>query len=106
MTNDDKFSVLMALVAEFDPDGEVERGTMMGFACLRRSGNFFACLDREGTSLIVKLPAARVNELVERGHGLAFAPAGRVFREWVEIPPARAGTWPSLVGEALAFAAA
>ena len=104
MTKQDKFDLLLGLVAAFDEAGEVTRGTMMGFPCLRRAGKFFVCLDRDGTSLIVKLPAERVSELVSQGAGLSFAPAGRVFREWIEVPKDRAEAWPGYIREALAFA--
>jgi hypothetical protein len=35
---------------------------------------------------LVKLPQPRVGQLIAAGHGEPFAPAGRVFREWVAIP--------------------
>ena len=40
--------------------------------------------------LLVKLPEARVDELVAAGRADPFAPAGRRFREWAAIPPERA----------------
>jgi len=64
---------------------DVERSTMMGFPCLRRSGKYFASIDKEGTGLLVKLPRVRVLELISKGIGAPFSPAGRVFREWVFI---------------------
>ncbi len=64
----------------------VRPGTMMGFPCLRYQGAFMACMHKDGTHLIVKIPAARVAELVAAGKGEAFSPAGRVFREWLAVP--------------------
>lgn len=80
--------------------GRAERSTMMGFPCLRRAGAFFASLERTTGSLIVKLPADRVEALVEAGTGEPFAPAGRVFREWVSVPEPQPETWSSLLEEA------
>jgi hypothetical protein len=84
----------------------VTRSTMMGFPCLRVSGRFFASFDRQSGSLVVKLPAARVHELIACGEAEPFAPAGPTFREWATIDPARREHWPSLLDEALAFVAA
>jgi hypothetical protein len=81
----------------------VTRSTMMGFPCLRVGGRFFASFDRRTGALVVKLPAARVQELLASGEAEPFAPAGRTFREWAAIDPVRIGDWPSLLDEALAF---
>lgn len=83
--------------------GEVEEGTMMGHHCLRAvpGGQFVATVDRSSGVLIVKLPVERVNELIRNGHGAAFAPAGRVFKEWVEVPDQ--GRWAVLIDESIAF---
>ena len=84
---------------------DVARSTMMGFPCLRRSGKYFASIHRTGEAMIVKLPAARVQDAIAAGEGEAFAPNGRVFKEWLAIPTAQADTWPALLEEAYAFAA-
>jgi len=81
----------------------VTRSTMMGFPCLRVNGGFFASFDRTNDHLVVKLPAERVIELVTAGAALPFAPAGRTFREWAEIPPLDEERWPELLEEALTF---
>lgn len=85
-----------------EQDG-VEKGTIMGFPCLRVGGAFFACPDRESGDLVVKLPASRVEEMVDAGTGQPFAPTGRRFREWVRIPDRDASRWKELVEEALEF---
>jgi hypothetical protein len=82
---------------------DVERSTMMGLPCLRVHGAFFASCDRRTGDLLVKLPAARVDELVAADRAHPFAPAGRRFREWAAIPPAKSDTWKRLVDEALTF---
>ncbi len=85
-------------------DPLVGRSTMMGYPCVRYTGRFFGSFDtREGT-LVVKLPRERVTALVEAGEGDRFAPAGRVFREWVLLPHPDRDGWARLLDEALAFA--
>jgi hypothetical protein len=84
----------------------VTRSTMMGLPCLRTSGRFFASFDRRTTALVVKLPAARVNDLIESGAADPFAPSGHRFREWVSIASDRSEVWSSFLDEALAFVAA
>jgi hypothetical protein len=64
-----------------------------------------ATLDTRPGALVVKLPGARVHELITSGQAEPFAPAGRTFREWAAIDPDRLEQWPSLLDEALAFVA-
>lgn len=80
-----------------------ERSTMMGFPCLRIDGNFFASLEHRTGDLIVKIPASRVDELIDAGTAEPFAPAGRRFKEWALIPSRDAKQWEQLLEEALAF---
>jgi hypothetical protein len=83
----------------------VTRSTMMGLPCLRLDGQFFGSFDRRTGDLLVKLPAPRVDQLVDAGRAHSFAPAGRRFREWAAISPTRPRSWPALLDEALAFVA-
>ena len=51
--------------------------------------------------LVVKLPAARVTELVESGAATWFdAGKGRPMREWASIPATSTAEWTELVAEA------
>jgi hypothetical protein len=84
----------------------VTRSTMMGLPCLRSSGRFFASFDRRTAALLVKLPAARVDQLIQSGAAEPFAPSGRRFREWASIDSGRSELWPPLLDEALEFVAA
>jgi hypothetical protein len=81
----------------------ISRSTMMGFPCLRTDGKFFATCDHRSGALVVKLPEARVDELIEAGRAEPFAPAGHPFREWASIPEARSRAWRRLLTEALDF---
>jgi hypothetical protein len=84
----------------------VTRSTMMGLPCLRANGRFFASFDRRATALVVKLPEARVNDLIQSGTARPFAPSGRPFREWASVDSGRSEMWSALLDEALAFVAA
>ncbi len=85
-------------------DPAIGRATMMGHPCVRLAGAFLASYDPQGDALVVKLPRERVTELVTSGRGEAFAPAGRVFREWVSVPTVDAQLWRDLLAEAVEFA--
>ncbi len=91
------------LADELYADESVTRSTMMGFPCLRVDGAYFASLDHRQHHLIVKLPAERVNELVDSDQGLSFAPNGRVFREWIAIEEPDEAIWRGYLLEAKAF---
>lgn len=93
------------LADEFIDAGRVAEGTMMGHHCLRETvGNgFVATVERSSGNLVVKLPRQRVDELVDDGEGLAFAPAGKVFKEWVAIPGYDKQMWTELIEESIAF---
>ncbi len=81
----------------------ITRSTMMGLPCLRVDGAFFASCDRKTGDLLVKLPEARVDELVTAGRAATFAPAGRRFRKWAAVPAAPSRDWKRLMEEALVF---
>jgi hypothetical protein len=85
-------------------DPAIGRATMMGYTCVRLAGQFLASYDDKAGCLVVKLPRERVTELVEVGQGDPFAPAGKVFREWVSIPTADPELWQALLAEAVDFA--
>ena len=86
-------------------DGRVEEGTIMGGRCARVSGEFLALVDFKGSGLVVKLPKARVAELIAAGTGQPFGPAGRIFTEWVSVPEYDRSTWASLLRERVEFVA-
>ena len=83
----------------------VTRSTMMGFACLRLDGDFFATCDHRTGHLVVKLNQERVSVLLDSGAAEPFAPSGRPFREWASIPVRRRRSWGGLLDEALELAA-
>ena len=103
MSQSKKSKLFWSLADPMLAGGEVEKGTMMGFPCLRVSGKFFASLGRNTDDLIVKLPKERVNKLIDDGDAEPFAPNGRVFKEWALINIADETKWKSYLNEALAF---
>jgi hypothetical protein len=85
-------------------DPAIGRATMMGYPCVRLAGRFLASYDDKAGCLVVKLPRERVTELVEGGQGNPFAPASRIFREWVSVPMIDRELWRTLLDEAADFA--
>jgi TfoX/Sxy family transcriptional regulator of competence genes len=69
---------------------------------LRVSGKIFAMLVRG--ELVVKLPADRVDELVDAGAARRFdAGKGRPMKEWASVPVSASRRWKGLVEEARTF---
>ncbi len=84
-------------------DGDVTTGHMFGCAGLRTGRRFFAI--RWHDQLVLKLPAARLDGLVEAGDGRPFEPMeGRRMNGWLVLAD-RQGPEP-LVEEARAYVAA
>lgn len=83
----------------------VTEGKLMGFPCLHVNGDFFNICGHRSGDLIVKLPKARVTELIDAGNGESFAPAGRTFKEWVLIKRRSKKTWVELMNESQEFVA-
>jgi hypothetical protein len=99
-------SMFWELIEELQlADPRVEEGTIMGGRCARVSGEFLGLVDFKGSGLVVKLPRTRVQALIDEGVGQPFAPAGKVFKEWVSIPQRDRRRWRALLREGVAFAA-
>lgn len=103
---DDEHAEFWDVAEPFLASGLLVEGTMMGHQCLRLATNneFVATVDRQSGNLVVKLPSERVADLVESGTGEPFAPAGKVFKEWVAIPRFDVARWTALIEDAVAFA--
>jgi len=101
---DDARALYDTLTDDLLYDPAIGRATMMGYPCVRLAGQFVASYDDKAGCLVVKLPHERVLDLVEHGRGEPFAPAGKVFREWVSIPAVDRTLWRTLLAEAVEFA--
>lgn len=78
-------------------------GSGFGRSAVRYQGKIFAMLVRG--SLVLKLPAARVTELVAAGEGAHFdANKGTPMKEWLSLDPGSGQPWLPLAHEALDFA--
>ena len=89
-------------LAEGSVGGEVTRGTMFGSPGLRTGRKFFAIWWHD--QVVVKLPPARLTELVDTGGGEPFEPmAGRRMNGWIVL--AGSADWAPLVEEARAHVA-
>lgn len=89
-------------VAGYQAEGRLEEGTMFGFRCVRAGKAFVGMPGHETDGMVLKLPADRVADLVDSGKGSPVAPAGKVFKEWVEVSATE--EWGPYLEEALAFA--
>ena len=94
----DASDLLWDLAAELMADDDrVVEGTIMGSSCLRVGKEFLAMPHHKKEGLVVKLPADRVSELIEAGEGESFAPAGKVFKEWLAVTEIDEGRWRELL---------
>src|SRR5262249_26777174 len=81
---------------------DVELAKIMNSTGLRTRGKFFGFVRKD--ELVVKLPAARVAELIASGEGGRFdAGKGRPMREGVTLQPADVEACVAYLDEARAF---
>jgi hypothetical protein len=81
-----------------------DQAPMLRSPGLRTGGRFYGFA--AGADLVVKLPAARVRQLVDSGLGLPCSPRpGRPMREWVRVTAPDEETCVSYLLEARTFVA-
>jgi hypothetical protein len=80
-------------------------GDIMQSRCLRVSGEFLAMAEYQTGDLVIKLPKQRVAGLISDEVGLRFAPAKKVFSEWVQVPARDEALWATLLDEGIEFVA-
>ena len=103
MTPEDRFDELVAELSTVEDVSPPAGGRRFGAQALRRHGRIVAML-ADGC-LVVKLPRARVDELVEAGEGVRFdANKGTPMKEWFVLDSGSPMSWSELAGEALAYA--
>lgn len=99
-------ALFWTLAAELQAeDARVVEGRIMNGRCLRVGEEFLGLVDYKGSGLVVKLPRGRVQALIAAGEGLPFAPAGKVFKEWISVPRPDRHKWLALLREGIAFVA-
>jgi hypothetical protein len=103
MTPEDRFDELVGQLVRLEDVSPPAGGRRFGAQALRRHGRIFAMLSRG--CLVVKLPRARIDELVAAGSGVRFdAGKGTPMKEWFMLAPDSDLPWAELAREALAFA--
>lgn len=96
----DVFAVVRERALALHPGDD--EGRMLHSLGLRTSGKFYAFAS--GSDVIVKLPAARVAELVASGDGSPCeTKPGRAMKEWVQLPVLDVDSCLASVLEARAF---
>ncbi len=100
-TGEELFWELAAELQAEDP--RIVEGTIMKSRCLRVGDEFLALVNHKGSGLVVKLPKERVAELITQDRGKPFAPAGRIFKEWLSVPKPDRRRWRSLLREGIAY---
>lgn len=92
-----------AVIAGFKSNRAVTYGGKgFGSTALKVNGRIFAMLSSKG-KFVVKLPKARVTELVEAGQGKYFDPGrGRLMKEWLVVS-ASSKSWIEFAREACRF---
>jgi hypothetical protein len=101
-SGEDRFEELVAGYSVVD--GVTRPGGPRGFGsgALKIDGKIFAMFVRG--RLVVKLPRARVDELVDNGEGTRFdANKGTPMKEWLSLDPESRLPWQALSEEALTF---
>lgn len=84
-------------------EGILEEGTIMGGPCARAGGEFVGMPHHKGPGIVVKLHRTEVDAMIEAGEGSPFAPAGKVFREWVLVEAHDEDRWRELLRASVAF---
>ena len=103
MENENLFWTLAEQLQAEDP--RVCEGTIMSSRCLRVGEEFLALCDAKSEGLVVKLPKDRISALIGAGQGDSFAPASRVFREWLLVQKPDRRRWLALLREGIDFVA-
>jgi hypothetical protein len=99
MTPEDRYAELAETFAA-DPAVTLPGpGSSFGSSALKVHGKIFAMLMDD--HLVVKVPRARVEQLLSSGEGVPFRSGGRVMKEWVTLTSQ--DQWAPLTFEARAF---
>lgn len=90
--------------APLQAEGLITEGTLMSGTCVRTpDGEFVGMPHHKGPGIVVKLHRDRVAELISAGVGKSFAPAKKVFKEWVLVEAHDEERWRELLRESVDF---
>jgi hypothetical protein len=104
-TMQERYEDLIDELAGVDGVTPPREGSGFGRSAVRFHGKIFVMLVRG--SLVLKLPAPRVEALVAAGEGVYFdANKGTPMKEWLSLDPDSGQAWLPLAQEALDFARA
>jgi hypothetical protein len=109
MTAQDRFQQLVETMvarseATYGTDAGQGARRAFGATSLKAGGKIFAMLVKD--RLVVKLPARRVDELIEAGQGQRYDPGhGRLQKEWLVVASGSADEWLAIASESEAFVA-
>ena len=106
MTAERRYAALVARLAALSGVTSISEGKGFGSSGqLKVKGRIFAMLVRG--ELVLKLPRARVEELVAQRQGVHFdAGKGKPMKEWFVLSPTSSKPWSPLAQEALDFVSA
>jgi len=84
-------------------EGIIDEGTIMGGPCVRAKGEFVGMPHHKGAGIVVKLAREMVDEMIASGDGAPFAPANKVFKEWVLVEHFDENRWQELIRASAEF---
>ncbi|HVU81188.1 MAG TPA: hypothetical protein VHD89_04190 [Rhodanobacteraceae bacterium] len=102
MDHDPAIALFAAVAAHHGETWVPSDSVKFGSNALRVNGKIYAALTRK-RHLLLKLPPARVAELLASGRATPMESGGRVMRGWITLAPAAAESWIPLSNEARQF---
>ena len=101
MAAEDRYAEVADDLVARNPDVELTK--MMGMPAIKAGGKLIGGFVPSADAMVFKLPTAEAREraLGLEGSALFDPMGGRPMREWVQVPSAHAGEWPSLAEQAL-----
>jgi hypothetical protein len=105
MTRDSALAFFAAVAANQNVEWVPADSQKFGANALRVNGKIYAALTRS-RRLLLKLPPARVAELLESKRAERMQSGGRVMKGWITLPPDDKKEWITLSEEARVFVAA
>lgn len=102
MDHDPAIALFAAVAAQHGETWVPGDSRKFGANALRVGGKIYAALTHR-RRLLLKLPTARVAELLAEGRAERFESGGRVMRGWITLAPDAAELWIPLSKEARTF---